>query len=326
MTNDFLERHPDWIERYGELARIRGIEDARFHIEFLIGALLSGSPEEFARYARWTDGVLRSRGIDSEFLIENLIQVREHAGARFDEAGRKQIALMVDAGVRALRDDTDPAAGEVYAGERAIYLQAVLAGDRDAALNIAGEALRGGASVIDVYQDMIQPAQYEIGRLWQGNTISVASEHTATAITSYVIARLHQYFPPPTTRRGNAVVTGVQNELHQLGAQMVANVLEGDGWTVRFLGSHLPHRDIVATVVGHGAQLVGISAATLPQLDAVASLIDDLRARCGPDLRIIVGGHAFAGAPDAWHDLGADALGTDLRSTCELARAVTGRG
>lgn len=268
--------------------------------------------------------MLRSRGIASTFLIENLQQIGQHTGRIVEEPGRARIAQLIDAGIDAIRHpDVDPEAGEGLPGERALYLEAVLAGDRRAALTIAREALRAGASVIDVYEDMIRPAQHEIGRLWQGNTITVAREHTATAITTYVITRLHEHFPPPTTTRGRAVVTGVEDELHQLGAQMVADVLEGDGWDVRFLGSHLPHRDIVGAVLEHDAEVVAISAATLPQLESVASLIESLRARLGERVRLIVGGSAFAAAPESWRDLGADGFANDLRSACDLVRTLT---
>ena len=332
ITDEFLARHPDWIERYGALARTRGLEDAHFHIEFLIGALLAGEASSFARYARWTGGVLGSRGIGPEFLIENLEQLREESARRLYPQAAEEVRRVVDAGIAALREgsaagkptpEAAAAKGEAHPGERQLYIQAALAGDRHAALNIALEALRAGESVIDIYQDMLQPAQYEIGRLWESNTITVAREHAATAVTQYVIARLYEHFPAPAEKRGNALVTGVRNELHQLGANMVADVLEADGWNVRFLGTQLPHRDILAAVEEHDARVVGISAALVSHLDAVGDLIESLRERRGDGLRIIVGGSAFRFDDGAWRDLGADALGRDLREARELVRSLT---
>ena len=59
VTEEFLCRHPDWVDRYGERARIRGIEDARFHVDFLAGAVAAGGPEPFAAYARWAARVAK---------------------------------------------------------------------------------------------------------------------------------------------------------------------------------------------------------------------------------------------------------------------------
>ena len=51
----------------------------------------------------------------------------------------------------------------------AFYLQAILAGNRTAALNVALDALRSGMGVIDIYTELLQPAQYELGNLWETN-------------------------------------------------------------------------------------------------------------------------------------------------------------
>ena len=330
VTDEFLQRHPDWIERYGELARRRGLEDAHFHIEFLIGALLSGDPASFARYALWTSGVLGARRIGPEFLIENLEQVGAHAAAHLYPEARAEVERMIAAGIDAIRTGRVAGAsagsgGEAVPGERGLYLQAALAGDRAAALNIAQEALKAGASVLDVYQDMLQPAQYEVGRLWESNSISVAREHEATAVTQYVISRLHEHFPSGAEARGKAVVTGVRDELHQLGAAMVADVLEADGWNVRFLGTRLPHRDIVSVVEEHEAEVIGISVALLSHLEAVAELIEALRAGPRAGVHIVVGGAAFRFDHGAWRELGADGFGRDLRETRDLVRRLTAR-
>jgi hypothetical protein len=47
-----------------------------------------------------------------------------------------------------------------------------------------------------------------------------------------------------------AIVTGVAGELHQIGANMVADVLENAGWNVEFLGTDAPHTGIVDAVLG----------------------------------------------------------------------------
>ena len=328
VTEEFLQRHPDWIERYGELARRRGLEDAHFHIEFLIGALLAGDTASFARYALWTSRVLRARHIAPDFLIENLEQVGFHAAPFLYPEARAEIERMIAAGIDAIRTGrvagvVAAGSGEAVPGERGLYLQAALAGDRRAALNIAQEALRAGASVVDVYQDMLQPAQYEVGRLWESNSISVAREHEATAVTQYVISRLQAHFPPHSEPRGNAVVTGVSSEDHQLGAAMVSDVLEADGWKVRFLGTRVPQKDIVGIVEEHQANVIGISIALLSHLEAAADLIEALRAGPWGAVRIVVGGAAFRFDEGAWCDLGADGFGRDLRETRDLVRRLT---
>ena len=104
VTAEFLERHPDWVDRYGDLARKRGVEDARFHVQFLAGALVAGRAAAFEEYAVWTAGVLKARSIDPRFLIENLEQVGEHAVGGLDDEEESEIVRgVVSAGAAAIR-------------------------------------------------------------------------------------------------------------------------------------------------------------------------------------------------------------------------------
>jgi MerR family transcriptional regulator, light-induced transcriptional regulator len=334
VTVEFLERHPAWVERYGERARFHGIQDARFHVDFLAAAIEAGSLEAFRDYGAWCARMLRSRGIESRFLVENLEQVRDALCGDLGEVGRAWVAEMVAAACAAANDteggatlpDADSSAADdvALAAERRRYIEAALTGHRATALTIALECVRSGLSVPDVYRDLLQPVQYEIGWLWERNEISVAQEHMATAITQDVVAQLYSRLEIPEARRGRAVVTGVEGELHQIGGSMVADVLESVGWDVRFLGSQLPHRDILRAVEEHEPQVLGISATMLYNLPKVAALTADTRRRFGTDVHVVVGGGAFRASPGAWRDLGADGFGKDLRDATRVIDSLFG--
>lgn len=329
-TEAFLDRHPDWLERYGDLAWTRGVEDAAFHVEFLAGAVLADDPGAFAAYARWTAGVLESRGMAPVFLAENLAQVAEAAARELAEPERGVVEGVVRAGIVALEEPEParaaPAADDRFETERSLYVQAARSGQRRAALTVALEALRAGATVPDVYVGILQPAQYEIGRLWERNEITVATEHMATAITQYVVAHLYTRLELPAESRGKALVTGVRGELHQLGANMVADVLEADGWNMRFLGTQMPHEGVLQAIEEHEPVLVGISATILLNLPAVAELIEETRRRFDRDVRILVGGAAFGAGPEVWRDMGADGYGRDLRDAVTVAAELASGG
>ena len=71
VTEEFFRRHPDWMQKYGERGRARGIEDAIYHMNFLAAALQGGSLRSFEDYARWASGMLKARNIDPHFVVEN---------------------------------------------------------------------------------------------------------------------------------------------------------------------------------------------------------------------------------------------------------------
>ena len=330
ITEEFLRRHPDWVERHGDLARVRGVEDVRFHLGFLAGAVESGSPAAFADYGRWTAGMLEPRDIAPHFLAENFEQLGDALEARLDPEEHDFIRGMIKAGIEAARavgrgassgDEPDspgtPDDPDDLSLNRSLYLQAILQGDKRAAAAVVKDALRTHP-VTAVYRRIVEEAQVEVGALWARNEISVAREHMATAVSQYVLGELYSQLPVPKEIIGRAIITGVEGERHQLGANMVADLLEAEGWSVRFLGTQMPHRDIVEAVEEHEADAVGISATMLFNLGSVSDLIRDLRALKGSDLPIMLGGRAFRSNPDVGREMGAHGVGRDLDEALSL--------
>lgn len=327
VTAEFLLRHPQWIARYGDRATRFGIEDAGYHLDFLAGAIEANSPESFATYARWSAGVLGARGIAPAALAENLEQIETALALRLPPSDVLVLGPYFRAALQACRavpgSNPSERAGHRLGLASEMYLRAILGGHRRPALNIVLEAMRGGTPLGDIYVHVFQAALYEVGRLWERGEITVATEHMATAITQYVMAHIYAQLEPPSASLGNVVITGVQGELHQVGANMVADFLETYGWNVRFLGTNMPHSGIVEAVAEHSPAVLGISATMLFSVPQVVALIDDVRHSFpagGP--RILVGGGAFRHAQDLYKEIGADAFAPDLMTAQQLVEAL----
>jgi methanogenic corrinoid protein MtbC1 len=316
VTDEFLTRHPDWVERYGEKARTAGIEDARFHLQFLSAAIESDSREAFRHYVQWTTRVLGARGIAPAFLWENLRQVEKDVGRHLAEEQRRVVADFLEFAEGPLASPAEEELAGPLAPARRMFVQAIVTGQRRAALNIALEALRGGALVQDVYADVFQAALYEVGVRWEANAITVAQEHMATAVTQYVMAHVFEHIAPPAESRGLALITGVPGELHHVGAMMVSDMLEAHGWQVQFLGSNLPIPSILSVIAEAKPQLLGVSVTMFFNLQQATQLIARAKAAAG-GLRVVVGGAAFRSAV-SWRDTGADDYAADVRSAIAL--------
>lgn len=203
------------------------------------------------------------------------------------------------------------------------YLNALLAGEREAAIEAALRPVRAGVDVLDVHLHVLQPALQEIGRQWERGQITVAAEHLATTITQFVVVRLYAWLSRPTHTRGRLLLTGVEGEYHQIGAHMVADALESDGWSVRFLGSNVPSADVLGSVRAFRPQVLGVSCTMPAHLPRVAALIQALRQTCGPDApRVLAGGSAFRGSEREALAVGADAWAQDLRAAVHAARKL----
>jgi len=227
---------------------------------------------------------------------------------------------------------TEPAAAGAGAAvlleeTKALFLEAILDGDRASAVRVALRALEAGADIGDVYVDVLQESLYEVGRLWEANKISVAREHLATSISQFVVGQLYERLPRSTAVRGRLLLTGIEGEMHQVGGNMVADILEADGWTVRFLGSNVPGPDILDAVEDHKPDVLGISCTMLQNIPHVASLVGSVRERYGDRAPLVVlGGCAFRESPDSVAELGADGWAPDLRAAVILLRGLQPRG
>lgn len=205
-------------------------------------------------------------------------------------------------------------------GLRDAFVEALLRSDPREARRLVADS---PARARDLYLEVLAPALYEIGDRWERAEISVAQEHLATAITESVMAelapRLTDDRDPPA--RGRAVVACSDGELHRVGARMVGDFLEADGWDVLFLGALTPPEHLVALVSEQRAAVVAISASLPDRIDELAEVCAVL-GRLQPRPVIAVGGRAFrAVGAEAVERLGADLfLGDPSALPGELGR------
>ena len=325
VTSQFLLRHPDWLERYGDRARRFGIEDAGYHQDFLAAAIESGEVQAFREYSAWAARMLKARSIEANFLAENLEQIGHSFWIRLPQADAAVVDLFIRSGVeRCLRGeaDSEPPAGDAFRQLMILYTDAALSGNRQPALNLLLEAIRQGPSVIEIYTEVLQYAMHRIGRLWEEGRITVAQEHMATAVTQFALANLYPLIEQPDVLRGKVVITGVAGEFHQVGSNMVADALEASGWDVQFLGTDTPERGVLDAIEQHQAAILGISATMLFNISSVSRLVDAVRAKFGNSIRVMVGGGAFRSTPSLYKELGADACGLDLQSAVKISESL----
>ena len=326
VTDAFLQRHPDWTARYGDAARTRGVEDAGYHLDFVSAALATQTPAAFAAYARWAARVLHARNIDPMFLRETFEQIAAVSRSFVDSGGAAAVDAIIGEGVAALAQPSpmpsSAAPGEEDPARRA-FTEAALAGDRRAALRVVEEAIAGGLR-LEVYVRIIEPSQIEIGRLWESNRISVAQEHIATAVTQYVVSVVYDSLPRGASRPCSVLVSGVEGELHQLGAQLVADALELEGCRVQFLGSNVPGDHLVRRIAETRPQVIGLSTMMLFNVPRTQLLIERIRGEFSDQPTILVGGGAYRAVPDVWQSTGADAYAPDVLSALAAVRERTG--
>jgi methanogenic corrinoid protein MtbC1 len=193
------------------------------------------------------------------------------------------------------------------------FRDALLARNARRAHGLVEDAVHRGAAIIDIYRVVIEPALHAIGDLWSLDEITVAQEHFATETTMQIIAALAPDRRLAPTRGRLALVGGSPEELHAIGARMVADVLERAGWEVIGLGAATPAADLCALAAEEQPDLVALSTATIGRLPGAEEAVQGLAA-LQPRPVIAVGGELYAGAVvELARDWGAEIVTSDLR-------------
>jgi serine phosphatase RsbU (regulator of sigma subunit)/methanogenic corrinoid protein MtbC1 len=172
------------------------------------------------------------------------------------------------------------------------YVAALVEPDARRARGLIGRAIDAGTDPHDVYLDVLAPALYEIGRLWESNEIGVAAEHLASSTTESVMAEIAGRLRTGAPHRGAAVVACVGEELHRLGSRIVSDFLESDGWDVEHLGAMVPVEQIVEVAASRRAGVVALSVTMQARLPELRRAVAELRALEPPPL-VAIGGQGL---------------------------------
>jgi len=172
------------------------------------------------------------------------------------------------------------------------YFNSLIKGAKQECVAILDEAVKTNVSVEEIYSQLFQRSLYQVGEYWEMNKISVATEHMATAITENLMIRLQpQIFSTQRTGK-KAVIACVANEYHQVGAKMVADIFEMNGWDGYFIGANTPIVELIRFLESKNPDLIGLSLSIYYNLPELKNTIAKIRHHF-PNLPVMVGGQAF---------------------------------
>lgn len=197
----------------------------------------------------------------------------------------------------------------------------MIAGDPSAAWTLIEQALASSFEPAQVHTELVLPAVRSIGSRWAAGEIGVAEEHLATAVARRCVSRLSPRFNRRGRSRGTVVVALGPGERHQLGAEILADLLRGENFDVLYLGEDTPP-DAVALAAERADHLVAVCVAAFRSPESLRLVADAVRARV-PGASLILGGPVVTTTADA-RALGGDHFGATLPETVDLVDRLAG--
>ncbi len=152
------------------------------------------------------------------------------------------------------------------------------------------QALDEGVSPEDVLSKALIVGMTRIGeRFSQGKAFVPDMLIAAKAMTA-AMKHLRPFFASGQVKRKGVFVIGtVTGDLHDIGKNIVAMMIEGAGWEVIDLGVDVKTAKIIAAIESHPECVVGLSALLTTTMVNMEKSVQEIRARF-PEKVILVGG------------------------------------
>ncbi|MDY7010273.1 MAG: cobalamin-dependent protein [Planctomycetota bacterium] len=192
------------------------------------------------------------------------------------------------------------------------YMEHLLAGKRCEAREMIKATLDRGICGRKLIQFVIWPAMVQIERLYDEGKINRLLEHLATRINRMVADQVQAHLARNPKNGMRILLTCGDGEREELGAQMIGDLFEAEGWGVWLLGSGIPNDEILEllsklrpdVLCVYGTQPVGV-----PGVRRLIDLVRDIGAY--EQMQVMVVGGVFNRAVGLDEEIRADLFAAD---------------
>ena len=201
---------------------------------------------------------------------------------------------------------------------------AVVAGDQTQTAGLVKQALEAGIPAQAVLGEGLIAAMTEVGALFEKGEYFVPDMLVSSRAMKTGMERLRPHLVAADVKPIAKVVIGtVKGDLHDIGKNLVAVMLEGAGFQVIDLGVDVSPERFVQTARETGADLVALSALLTTTMPRMVTVVAALRtAGLHGQVKVLVGG---APITQAFADqIGADGFAPDAAVAASRARALVG--
>ena len=201
---------------------------------------------------------------------------------------------------------------------------AILNGDAKTALAATKEAIEAGVSPSDLISLHMIPAMDEVGRLFECEEYFVPELLLSGRAMKGALEILRPLLAAggiePT---GKVVIGTVKGDLHDIGKNLVASMLEGGGFEVTDLGTDVSPEKFIAAVAEKDADIACLSALLTVTMPAMKTTIEAMKtAGMRGKVKVMIGG---APVTQQYADqIGADGYSENANAAVALARKLVG--
>jgi len=203
----------------------------------------------------------------------------------------------------------------------ALY-DAILTGNAKAAEAVTREAIDAGANPSELLNKYMIPAMDEVGRRFECNEYFVPELLIAARAMKASLELLTPKMAEAGTKAVGRVVIGtVKGDLHDIGKNLVASMLEGGGFEVVDLGVDVPTEKFVEAVKEKDGTILALSALLTTTMTMMKSVIEALEAAgVRQNTKVMIGGAPIT--QQYADEIGADGYSDNASAAVATARKL----
>jgi len=194
--------------------------------------------------------------------------------------------------------------------------------EMDGASELTAEALANGVEPAEILYSALIPAMEKVGQKFSENKIFVPQMLMSAKAMGASMLQLKPFFSSGKVKaKGTFIIGTVKGDLHDIGKNLVAMMVEGNGWTIIDLGVDVDSDRFIKTIDENPDAIVGLSALLTTTMVNMEEIVVKLKAH-RPGTKIVVGG-----APvndDFCKQIGADFYAVDPQGAVSFLNRFAG--
>lgn len=203
--------------------------------------------------------------------------------------------------------------------------EAIVAGKLEDAKAIVNEAIEAGMDAQDIINSYLIKGMEEIGQRFEEGKAFVPNLLLAARAMKGCLEILKPRLKDASgASLGTLVIGTVKGDLHDIGKNLVASMLEGCGFEVINLGVDISGQQFVEAVRKYNPQIVCLSALLTTTMSYMKEVIDILDSEgLRQQVKVLVGGAPVS--EEFAMQIGADGYSSNANGAVVLAKRVLGR-
>ena len=194
--------------------------------------------------------------------------------------------------------------------------------DQDGAYELAGKALEQGCKPEEILENALIPAMANVGNRFSRKEIYVPQMLMSAKAMSGAMIHLKPFFQSGATKRkGTFIIGTVSGDLHDIGKNLVAMMVEGGGWEVIDLGVDVGPEMFIKAIEEKPDAVIGLSALLTTTMENMKKIVADIKAKHAGS-NILIGGAPVT--QEYCNKIGADFYSPDPQGAVNYLNLLAG--